>query len=363
MSYRPPTARYDRFSSLLRRGLDPRFTVEEREHALRALAGSTEELSELVDDLDFRGLIKALNAPYQVQGAAEEDTESSQSLETRCGLGTYNIAADLRQLINTSSFELSWHAVPPEIEDQIRASDRAMVCARAVSAGDSMPGDDLVRGVAWTELVPGAGLLAIRQAWPEDVTRLATYLHYSLDRGASQSSIPLPLASAITAELASRLEQQLWFDQVVAWMEAWVATVPLTARTTTELTRLLRRTRLMMRLEMAMRASDGDVRAPRLFALAELASAVTLIRAAGRADLVRAHAEAGGDPRATARTYEQYDRRADLLFETALGAVLRGPRPEELAALSEGELRALSFMGTLLTADRGLSQGVLPTPN
>lgn len=354
MTYRPPSARYHRFSSLLRQALDPRFNVEERDQSLRALAWSAEELAALVDDPDFRSALNALNAPHQVERTPTEMTASSQSIETP----RYNGGADLRQLIN-EAFDVSWHIVGPEIEDQTRVSDRAIVCARAVASGDSVPSDDLARGVAWTQLIPGTGLLRIWQAWPDDTSRIEAYLQHSLDRGASRRAIPRRLAIAITRELASRPRARAWFDAVVRWAEAWVVAVSLAGRTPAESTRHLQGAHLMMRVGLAKRATNAGMRSPRVLALAELASSVTLIRAAARVDLIRAYREAGGDPRETVRAHERHDRRAELLFEAALGAVLRPPRAAELTALTEDEQRSLAIVGDVLHADPGLSHGIL----
>jgi hypothetical protein len=101
------------------------------------------------------------------------------------------------------------------------------------------------------------------------------------------------------------------------------------------------------------------MRSPGLLALGKLSSAVTLIRAAGRADLIRAYTEADGDPRETALAHERHDRRAELLFETALGSVLRPLTAGELGALTEGERQPLMSVGDFLRADPGLSSGLL----
>lgn len=359
MTYRPPSALYDRFSRLLRLGLDPRLSDDEREDALRALSGSTKDLTELFDDPAFGNLITALSAPYQVEEAPKDAKHSGQPIEVRCGLGAYKVAADLRQLIH-ESFDHNWYVVGPEIEDQVRTSDRAIVCARAVGAADLASTDDLARGAAWTQLVSGNGLLAIWQARPEDAAGLAAYLRHSLELGASRTSLPRSLALVITRELASRPRAKDWFDGIARWLEAWVVAVPLEGRTPADTARLLRHTRLMMRVGLAMRATE--VRSPRLLALAELVSVVTLLRAAGRGDLMRAHSEAHGDPMETVRAHERHDRRADLRFETAIGAVLRSPSVAELAGLAEHEQRALMGVGDVLRADPGLSQGLLANP-
>lgn len=359
MTYQPPSAPYRRFSLLLRRGLDPRSSAEERAQALHEMEWSTEELTELADDAAFGSVMEAVSAPCEVSNRPTKETASTESLVTRCGIGPYNLASDLRRLIHVV-FKNAWYSVAPEIDTQVRASDRAMVCARAVESDDTLAPDDLARGTAWTQLAPAAGLFAIWETWPEDVTRLSAYLYHSVHGGASRGSMPLPVASAITAELASRPGQRRWFDQVAAWMEAWVATVPLEGRSeSSQVTRLLRRARLMMRLGVSMRALDADVRSPRLLALAELTSVVTLIRAAGRADLMRAYVEADRDPGETARAQGRHDRRADLLFEIAIAAVLRRPSAAELAALERSERRALSSVRAVLAADPGLSQGLL----
>src|SRR5690606_33961872 len=142
---------YERFARLLRNGLDPWMPAHRRQTALRTLASySPDHLEMLFRDVAFKDVLGALDAPYSVP----EPSEGATSPRTGRRNAAYGLGADLRRLLN-AAFTSRWYRIDGNIEKAVRASDRALICAAAVE-GDSPSDDDLARGVAWTQMVPGA---------------------------------------------------------------------------------------------------------------------------------------------------------------------------------------------------------------
>lgn len=360
MSYAPPGQPYDRINQLVRRCVDPRASQDARRRAAREVADlPSADLRALAESAAFRRVLDVLDEPYRVEQMISRAEPGGDPQRERLGVRGYGLGADLRVLLH-GAFSGTWYRVAPEIEALRRMSDRALECAAAVEVDDGVPPVEIARGAAWTQLEPGAGLLAIRDTWPDRTTCLATYLDQSLVRGAARVSVPPPLAALIAHELASRPAATAWFDGVVSWMEAWVAAAPLDGPPRPEAESRLRRLCVLTRVGAALRAVTADVRAPRLLALTELVSAVTIIRAAGRADVLRAARRAGGDPVETGRAHADHDRRAELLAEHAISAVLRQPTASELGSLAGRERQALECVGETISADSSLAGGLLP---
>jgi hypothetical protein len=340
--------------SLLRRGLEPRLPPEVRRQALDQIASmSGEDLGSALEDASILDLLRAFDVPFRVPIS---DEGSSRTL-SRSGTGAYGLGADLRRLLN-DAFAPTWRSLNQEVEKVVSARERCLALASSAQAGDG----DLVafaRGAAWTQLIPGTTLLAIAHVWPSDAARLSCFMKQSLERGGSRAAIPTMLGEATINELSSRPTWSRVYDEVLDWAESWVACASLDGLSG-DPQQWLRQLRLQVRIGVARRAADAGIPAPRLVALLELTSAAVLIREAGRADLVRAHRAAGGDPEETVRHHAKHDRRGSVLAELAIAEILRAPDPAVIAELPRAERRALFWFDEVLSADSALASGLLP---
>ena len=350
---RSPSA--DALLAALRLGLEPQLSADVRRKALNEIASmSSEDLGIALQAESLRQVLKAFDTPHRMTPQAGSPRPLS-----RTGAGFYSIAGDLRRLLN-DAFTHTWYALDPDIEEVNSPFDRCAALASSVEVVDADLGA-IARGAAWTQMIPGAGLLGIAQTWPSNPVMVREYLEQSLERGGSRAAIPVGLASAAVNEIASRPQWRAAYDEVVAWIEAWVACAPLD-RLPGPGQSWLRHLRLQVRVGVAQRAADAAIPAPRLLAILELASAAVLIREAGRVDLVRAHSVAAGDPEATVRQHAKQDRKGEILAEVAIAELLRALDPAAVAELSSADRAALSWFDEVLSADAALRRGLLTDP-
>lgn len=348
MSNAPPSPDTDRILTLLRILLEPRTNAEERRHVADTLVRCPPE--SLASCLAEQRVACALRSLDNAHAAVTED----QTLAYRPGThGRYSLGADLRILIN-DAFNAHMWTVAVGVGEAIAASERARLIAAAREC-DSDAGDEAAHGLAWTQLDPGAPLLRWK---PEQRSQITAYVQHALDRVASDACMPVPFAHAVNEELACRPASRQWFDSTYAWIEAWTACTSLVTVERRDVQSAIRRMRRMLRVGVALRAASADIRIPRLLALAELAAATVVIRATGKADLIRAHRAADGDASMTARTHQKGDRDADLLVEVAIGEVLRPLSVTEVEALYKSEREALQFVAHVLSDPR-LQSGLL----
>jgi len=339
----------------LRRGLEPRLSADVRREALNEIASlSSDDLRSALQAESFTQILEAFNTPHRTTPR----TVSPRPL-SRTGIGAYSIASDLRRLLN-DAFTPTWYAVCPDIEEINSPFDR---CAALASSMEVVDADleAIARGAAWTQMIPGAALLAMAQAWPSNPALVRGYIDHSLDRGGSRAAIPLRLAATVIDEIAARPQWRATYDEVVNWTEAWVACARID-RLPTNAQSWLHQLRLQVRVGIARRAADAAIPAPRLLALLELTSAAVLIRETGRADLVRAHRAAAGDPEAMVHQHAKHDRDGAVLTEVAIAEILRAPDPATIAELSRPDRDALSWFDEVLSANPALARGLLTDP-
>lgn len=343
-----PSPDTDRILRLLRVLLEPRTNAEERRRVAETLARCPPE--SLAACLGQQRVASALRSLDDAHAAVTED----QTLAYRLGTpGRYSLGADLRILLNDAFNARMW-TVSVAVAEAIAASERARLISTARER-DSDSNDDAAHGLAWTQLDPGAPLLRCQ---PEQRSQIAAYVQHALDRAASDGCMPLPFAHAVNEELACRPAARQWFDSTYAWIEAWTACISLSTVERGDVQSAIRRMCRLLRIGVALRAAAADIRIPRLLALAELAVATVVIRATGKADLVRAHRAADGDASMTARTHQKGDRDANLLVEVAIAEVLRPLSSDEVGALYESEREALRFVAHVLSDPR-LQSGLL----
>jgi hypothetical protein len=344
-----PSPETDRILTLLRILLEPRTCAEERRSVADALASCTPEaLAACLAQRRVASALRSLDVPYTA-------TAEDHRFVSRPGAcGRYNLGTDLRVLINDAFSARVW-SVPVDVEGAVTVSERARLigAAREYAKSDC---DDVARGLAWTQFDPGAPLLR----WQSDQDeQIAAYIQHALHRGGACSGIPVPFAQAVTRELACREIERNWFDSMYAWASAWTACAPLVAVERHNAQAMIRRLHRTLRIGVALRAAAADIRMPRLLALAELAGALAVIRAAGMADVIHAHRATDGDPITTAVLHQKGDRDANLLVEVSIGEVLRSLSPSEMETLHESERNALRFVTDLLSSDPRLQAGLL----
>jgi hypothetical protein len=339
----------DSILALLRILLEPHTSADERRRVAEALAKcAPESLATCLAQPQIASALRIISEAYPAP------TENRPAVFHPGCHGRYSLGADLRLLINDACNARIW-TLPIEIEAVVTASERARLIAVAHEADPDATGE-VARGIAWTQLDPGAPLLRWR---PEQRSQITAYVQYALDRGGADASMPLPYAHALNQELACRAVERTWFDSTYAWMEAWTACTPMDTVARQEVKSTIRRLHRMLRVGVALRAASAEMRIPRLLAIAELGAAIVVIRATGKADLIRAHRAGGGDPSLMARTHQKGDRDAGLLVEVAIGEVLRPLSHVEVEALHESERHALRFIAQVLSMDARLHGGVL----
>jgi hypothetical protein len=304
----------------------------------------------------MRSLLDAFDVPYRIAPVLKS---SHDALPSRTGIGAYALAADLRRLLN-DAFSPTWGNVSTNIETLISASERAIAIATPVQERDTQP-DEFARAAARTQLIPGAGLMAIAQAWPTEPHRLALYLEHSLVRGASRAAFPTVLATAIVDEISCRPAWRAVYDSVICWVEGWIVCASLD-RLRADPQPMLRQIRMQLRIGIAMRAMESKIAAPRFLALLELTSVAVFVREAGRADLIRAYEEADGDASGTVRQHVRHDHDGSVIVDVAIGEALRPLDPAMIAELHEVERHALSYFDEVLAADPVLRSGLLSDP-
>jgi hypothetical protein len=349
-----PTPGLTRFSRMVRTLMDPRTPAAERQHVAQEMASlGSAELAALSQNVVVRRALAALDEPFLVG----EPVPGGRNNPLPAAVRGYGLGADLRLLLH-ESWRPAWYTMKGDIAAATHLSDRALICA-AAERSDVIPVDDPTLAVAWTQLLPGAGLLAVSEGDSGIDGTASAYLQHALVRGASQRSIPRSLAVAINREVASRPDWRHWLDLMTRWLEARVATASFPSILDKRESQTLARWLLFTRSGVAVRAVADEIRAPRLFALAELLTAVTLIRAAGRVDLLRAYGEAAGDAARTVALHRLQDHRAELLMEVAVGMCLSVPKPSELVGLTDQQRSALGWMTDVTAADSGLNHGLL----
>ena len=323
-------------NALLRRVLDPAgLTADRHDAAAQLSALSIEARQQVAEDPRFRLALAVLDRTRPASSHSVGVQRQSR------------IAVDLRVLIQ-DSISGGWQAPRVAIRHPAGLIERARICADAAVLDQASPAG--VAACAWVQLAAAPGLLNVHARWPDSPAFARDYVEDSLLHGAARHSLPVRLARAILREAASRPHIKLLYDEAGAWMAGWIAASPLGAADTLPSGGSLAELLVTLRAGCAIRAYRAQVRLPRALRLLDLIAAVTVLRFAGRLDLLRSHRAAGGDITQTLWHLSERDRRGDLSFETAVGAVLGAPRTAGVVLLRD-EVIAMDYVDRVIASD------------